>query len=209
MIENLRKDSDKNAKIVDELRISNAELSTKNSDPAKTLISKEQKIQVLEKALSERRKASGQDVDEIKKKLKLLFEEYRDALNNFGVRHGPFPENEETSDLMDWIEAEFWALPDIISGASDFVVAFSVESILKLLYDFDCVDLVKFRVNLSHFPDAGSTSFIRPNRDVQAIKVKFAKEFWYASGKDFSKKIARTKLEKVDFVKSCQIVGTL
>jgi uncharacterized protein YeeX (DUF496 family) len=53
MIENLRKDYDKNAKIVDELRVSNAELSTKNSYLAKTLSSKEQKIQDLEKALSE------------------------------------------------------------------------------------------------------------------------------------------------------------
>jgi hypothetical protein len=41
MIENLRKDSDKNAKIVDELRDSKAELSTKNSDLTKTLSNKE------------------------------------------------------------------------------------------------------------------------------------------------------------------------
>jgi hypothetical protein len=53
LIENLRKDSDKTAKVVDELRVSNAELSIKNSDLAKTLSSKEQKIQDLEKALSE------------------------------------------------------------------------------------------------------------------------------------------------------------
>jgi hypothetical protein len=100
---------------------------------------------------------------------------------------------------MDWIEAEFWALLDVISGASDFAAAFSVESILKLLYDFDCVDLVKFRENLSHFPDTGSTSIIHPNRDVQAIKVRFAREFWFASGKEFAKKIARAKLDRVGF----------
>jgi chromosome segregation ATPase len=41
MIENLRKDSDKNAKTVDELRDSKAELSTKNSDLTKTLSNKE------------------------------------------------------------------------------------------------------------------------------------------------------------------------
>jgi chromosome segregation ATPase len=44
MIDNLRKDFDKNAKTVDALCVSNAELSTKNSDLAKTLSSKEQKI---------------------------------------------------------------------------------------------------------------------------------------------------------------------
>jgi hypothetical protein len=60
---------------------------------------------------------------------------------------------------------------------------------LKLLYDFDCVDIVKFRENLSHFPDTGSTAIIRPNGDVQAIKVKFAREFWFASGKEFVKKV--------------------
>jgi hypothetical protein len=53
LIENLRKDSNRNAKVVDELRASNTELSTKNSDLAKTLSNKEQKIQDLEKALSE------------------------------------------------------------------------------------------------------------------------------------------------------------
>jgi hypothetical protein len=42
-----------------------------------------------------------------------LFEEYRGALKNFGVRPGPFPKNNEMSDLMDWIEIEFRALPDI------------------------------------------------------------------------------------------------
>jgi hypothetical protein len=120
-------------------------------------------------------------------------------LKNFGVRSGPFPESEEMSDLMDSIETEFWALPDVISGSSDFTAAFSVESILKLLYNFDCVDLVKFRENLSHFPDTGSTSIICPNDDVQAIKIRFAREFWFASGKEFAIKIARAKLDKVGF----------
>jgi DNA repair exonuclease SbcCD ATPase subunit len=53
LIENLCKDSGRNAKAVDELRVSNIELSIKNSNLAKTLSSKEQKIQDLEKALAE------------------------------------------------------------------------------------------------------------------------------------------------------------
>jgi DNA-binding PucR family transcriptional regulator len=40
LIENLCKDFDKTAKAVNELLVSNAELSTKNSDLAKTLSSK-------------------------------------------------------------------------------------------------------------------------------------------------------------------------
>jgi chromosome segregation ATPase len=44
LIENLRKDSDRSAKAVDELRASNVELSTKNSDLAKSLSNNEQKI---------------------------------------------------------------------------------------------------------------------------------------------------------------------
>jgi DNA repair exonuclease SbcCD ATPase subunit len=203
MIKNLHKDSDKNAKTVDELRVSNAELLTKNFDLAKTLSVKEQKIQDLERALSERSEALGKDVDEIKRNLKLLFEEYKEALKNFGVRPGPFPESGQISDLMDWMQTEFRALPDVISGASDFAAVFSIESILKLLHDFDCVDLVKFHGALSRFPDAGSTASIRPNEDVRAVKMKFAREFWIASGKEFAKKIACDKLEEVSPGRFC------
>jgi hypothetical protein len=99
---------------------------------------------------------------------------------------------------LSWIKEEFQALSGMISGTSDFAVAFSVESILKLLNDFDCADLLKFREALSHFPDIGSTSRIHPNEDVQIIKARFAQEFWFASGKEFAKKIARANLEKVD-----------
>jgi hypothetical protein len=159
------------------------------------LRSKEQKIQDLEKVLSEQNQAPTQEIIEIKEKLKLLFEEYRKALRGFGVRPGPLHESEENSDLMNWIETEFKALPDVISRASDFATAFSVESILKLLHDFDYADLAKFREKLMRFPDVGSTSIIRPNEDVQAIKIRFTREFWLASGKELAKKVARVKLD--------------
>jgi hypothetical protein len=84
---------------------------------------------------------------------------------------------------MEWIEAEFKALSEVISGANDFVVAFSIESILKLLHDFDCADLVKFREKLPQFPHALCTSRLRPNEDVQAIRANFGREFWLASKK--------------------------
>jgi hypothetical protein len=77
---------------------------------------------------------------------------------------------------------------------------FSVEILLKLLYDFDYVDLLKFRGALSWFLDAAGTSTIRPNEDVRAVKVKFAKEFWIARGKEFVKKIACDKLEEAIFL---------
>jgi hypothetical protein len=67
---------------------------------------------------------------------------------------------------MNWIDTELKALPDVISGASDFAAAFSVESIPKLLQDFDCADLTKFRKKVSQFPGAMSASIIRPNEDV-------------------------------------------
>jgi hypothetical protein len=66
---------------------------------------------------------------------------------------------------------------------------------------------VKFCENLSHFADAGSTSIIRPNGDVQAIKIRFAREFWFASGKEFVKKIARAKLDKVSFRRAVTVFG--
>jgi hypothetical protein len=98
---------------------------------------------------------------------------------------------------MEWIDAEFKALSEVISGANDFSAAFSVESILKLLHDFDCVDLVKFHEKLPQFPDALSTSRLRPNEDVQAIRAKFAREFWLASGRKLSKALLVPSLPRL------------
>jgi hypothetical protein len=147
------------------------------------LSSKEQKIQDLEKALVDRDEASAREVLAMKDKLKLLFEEYVKALREFGVRPAPLPASAEFSEFMEWIDMEFKALLGVISGASDFAATFSVGSILKLLHDFDCADLMKFRKKLSQFPDASSTSRLLPNKDVLAIKAKFAREFWFANGK--------------------------
>jgi hypothetical protein len=88
----------------------------------------------------------------------------------------------------------------VISGASDFAAAFSVESILKILHDYDCADLEKFR-EISQFPSATSTAILRANADVQAIKIKFTREFWLTSGKETVKLIARAKLAEVIFVR--------
>jgi hypothetical protein len=127
--------------------------------------------------------------------LKLLFKEYEKALMKFGVRLAPFPADTGISDFLKWIDTEFKELPGVISGASDFAAAFSVESILKLLHDFGCADLVKFREKLSQFPDASSTSRLCPNEDVLAIKAKFVREFWLTSGKEVAKNITRAKLD--------------
>jgi hypothetical protein len=191
LIKNIRKDHDKSSKAAEDLRVNNADL-------AKTLSSKEQQIQVLEKALADRDETSEQEINNVKTKLKLLFEEYGEVLKDFGARLGPLPEDGEISSPLSWVEEEFQALSGVISGTSDFAATFSVESILKLLHDFDCADLLKFRETLACFPDVGNTSRIRPNEDVQIIKARFTQEFWFASGKEFVKKIARAKLEKVE-----------
>jgi hypothetical protein len=82
---------------------------------------------------------------------------------------------------------------------------------LKLLHNFNCADLVKFREKLSQFHDASSTSRIRPNEDVLAIKAIFAREFWFASGKEVVKNITRAKLDQVGFSKTllvfCKLVN--
>jgi hypothetical protein len=132
--------------------------------------------------------------------------EYEKSLNEFGVRPAVLPSNFGISEFMDWIDTEFKALPDVISGASDFAAAFLVESILKLLHDFDCADLTKFREKVSQFLGARSTSIIRSNEDFQVIKSKFAREFWLASGKEAVKTIARAKHTQVNF---CTILLTL
>jgi hypothetical protein len=192
LIENNRKDHDKSLKTSEDRR-------TNNADLAKSLSNKDRKIQDLERALTEQREASGKKVSDIIDKLKLLFKEYESSLNEFGVRPAPLPADLGLPEFMEWIDAEFKALPDVISGANDFAVAFSVESMLKLLHDFDCADLAKFHEKLPQFPDALSISRIRPNEDVQAIRSKFAREFWLASGKEAVKSIARAKLAQVNF----------
>jgi hypothetical protein len=192
LIENLRRNHDKSSKIIEDLR-------TNNADLAKSLSAKDRKILDLEKALAEQDDASKKNVSDILEKLKLLFEEYKKSLNEFDVRPTPLSTDLGISEFMKWMEAEFKALSEVISGASDFAEAFSVESILKILHDFDCADLEKFREKISRSPGAMSTSIIRANEDVQAIKNKFAREFWLASGKEAVKIIARAKLAEVNF----------
>jgi myosin heavy subunit len=192
LIENLRKNHDRSSKIVEDLRANNADL-------ARSLSSKDQRIQDLEKALTEHRESSGRRISEIVDRLKALFGEYEKSLNEFGVRPAPLPSNLGVPEFMDWIDSEFKVIPEVISGANDFAAAFSVESIMKLLHDFDCADLVKFCEKLSQFSDTLSTSRIRPNEDVQVIQSKFAREFWLDSGKEAVKSIARAKLAQVDF----------
>jgi predicted nucleic acid-binding Zn-ribbon protein len=193
LIENLRKDHEKSSKAAENLRVNYADL-------AKALSNKDQKIQELEKALTDQGETSVKEVSDINNKLKLLFKEYEKALMDFGVHPAPLPADTGISDFMKWIDTEFKALPGV--SASNFAAAFSVESILKLLHDFECADLVRFREKLSQFPDASSTSRLHPNEDVLASKAKFAREFWFAGGKEVVKDIARAKLDQVDFSKT-------
>jgi hypothetical protein len=98
---------------------------------------------------------------------------------------------------MEWMLLEFEALPEVISNTNDFATSFSMESLLKLLENYDSIDSEKFKNALQKFPDAGNTSLIRSHKDVRALKIKFMKEFRVASGKEFAKKVAREKLEEV------------
>jgi type IV secretory pathway VirJ component len=195
VIEKLWEKQERATKTAEDLRVNNASL-------AKSLSAKDRKIVDLEKALAEQSEASKKNTSETLEKLTLLYEEYRKSLNEFSVRPAPLPDNIEIPDFMDWLEAEFKALTEVISGASNFAVALSVESILKILHDYDCVDLEKFRANLSQFPSATSTAILRANSDVQAIKIKFARDFWLTGGKDVVKTIVQAKLaEVVSFVR--------
>jgi Rad3-related DNA helicase len=194
LIENLREKYERAAKTAEGLRINNASL-------AKSLSTKDRKILELEKALAEQGEASKKNMSELLEKLKLLYEEYKKSLNEFGVRPAPLPADIGIPEFMDWMETEFQALSEVISGTSDFTAAFFVESILKILHDFDCADLEKFRDKISQFPSAMSTSIIRANEDVHAIKNKFVKEFWFANGKETVKLNARAKLAEVNFVR--------
>jgi hypothetical protein len=190
VIEKLRQQQERAAKIAEDLRINNASL-------AKSLSTKDRKIVDLEKALTEQSEASKKHISEILGRLKLLYAEYQKSLNEYGVRPAPLPDDINIPDFMDWLEDEFKALTEVISSASDFAVAFSLESILKMLHDYECVDLAKLRANLSRFPSVTSDTILRENPDVVAIKTKFAKEFWMAGGSEIVKTIAQAKLAEV------------
>jgi cell division septum initiation protein DivIVA len=86
LIENLRKTYDRSLKIAEDLRANNADLD-------RSLSSKEQKIQDLEKALTEQREASRKKISDIIERLTVLFEESERSLNEFGVRPAPLPAN--------------------------------------------------------------------------------------------------------------------
>jgi chromosome segregation ATPase len=142
LIENLHEKHDRASKVVEDLRVNNANL-------AKSLSVKDRKILDPEKALAEQDDASKKNMSDILEKLKLLFEEYKKSLNEFGVRPAPLPADLGIPEFMEWMETEFKALSEVISSASDFAAAFYVESILKILHDFDCADLEKFREKIS------------------------------------------------------------
>jgi predicted RNase H-like nuclease (RuvC/YqgF family) len=112
LIENLYKDHNKSLKTAEDLRTNSAGL-------AKSLSSKERRIQDLKRALTEQREASGKNVSDIINKLKILFEEYERSLNEFGVRPILLPADIGLPEFLEWIDAEFKALPEVISGAVD------------------------------------------------------------------------------------------
>jgi chromosome segregation ATPase len=119
VIEKLRQKQERATKIAEDLRINNASL-------AKSLSTKDRKIVDLEKALTEQGEASKKNTSETLAKLKLLYAEYQKSLNEYGVRPAPLPNDIDIPDFMNWLEDEFKALTEVISGASNFAVAFSV-----------------------------------------------------------------------------------
>jgi molecular chaperone GrpE (heat shock protein) len=82
LIENLQEKHERATKIAEDLRTNNASLT-------KSLSAKDRKIVDLEKALAEQDAASKKNTSEILEKLKLLYEEYKKSLNEFGVRPAP------------------------------------------------------------------------------------------------------------------------
>jgi hypothetical protein len=68
--------------------------------------------------LTEQREASGKKISDIVERLTVLFRKYERSLNEFGVRPTLLPANLGLPEFMDWIDAEFKALPEVISGAT-------------------------------------------------------------------------------------------
>jgi hypothetical protein len=93
--------------------------------------------------------------------MKLLFDEYREALKKFGTCLNPFPEKDDISDMMDWMLKEFQALPRVISGARDFTAIF----LWKACSSFSLISIaLTFR------------SFIEHSHDSQMLRVPHLSE---------------------------------
>jgi SMC interacting uncharacterized protein involved in chromosome segregation len=105
LIENLHKNHDKSTKVVEDLRANNADL-------ARSLSSRDRRIQDLEKAMSEQLESSERRISEIVDRLKALFAEYEKSLNELGVRPARLPSNLGVTEFMSWINTELKALPD-------------------------------------------------------------------------------------------------
>jgi SMC interacting uncharacterized protein involved in chromosome segregation len=105
LIENLHTNHDKSTKVVEDLRANNADL-------ARSLSSRDRRIQDLEKAMSEQLESSERRISEIVVRLKALFAEYEKSLNELGVRPARLPSNLGVTEFMSWINTELKALPD-------------------------------------------------------------------------------------------------
>jgi hypothetical protein len=79
---------------------------------ARSLSSRDRRIQDLEKAMSEQLESSERRISEIVVRLKALFAEYEKSLNELGVRPARLPSNLGVTEFMSWINTELKALPD-------------------------------------------------------------------------------------------------
>lgn len=88
----------------------------------------------------------------------------------FGARPNHFPSIDDPNTIFARMLEEFEYLPKIITSASDYVAAFCIESILKLLKARDWADLAKFRSDGPSFLEACSVSSLRASEDVEFMK---------------------------------------
>lgn len=104
------------------------------------------------------------------------------ALAEFGAEPLPFPTNERAKEMFDRMDEEFNGLPEVITGARDYVASFCILSMFKLLEDEGCSHFLKFGAYSYQFPLASRIDEEEKSKNIKVVKLNFYKQLWLLLG---------------------------
>lgn len=145
--EKLEKRCDDNLNVLEKLR------SAAKKD-ARTIAEQEKEIHILGQDLKEQKAFVAEAEHALKEKFVEIFEEYKAALAKFGTEPFPFLGDDKVKKIFNWMKEEFEGLLEVITGISDFVASFCLDSTLQLLERHSCSHLLALAARSYDFPSA-------------------------------------------------------
>jgi hypothetical protein len=149
----------------------------------------------------------GQDIEEVKQRLKLLLEEYKKAMKQFGTRLGPLSESEDISDLIDWLLKVFQDLPNVISGASDFATLFQWKAFSSF---FMTLTVLTFQSSVEGFHDSWmqlAPQLSVPTKMFVIRRLNLLKNFGLQARKSLRKILLVTSLRRLHFLNFVELLA--